>query len=120
LKGRQHLATILKNDKKLIEFIFMDNLYINNKITVPRYMNSISKSFIDMTLSSELTEKFIANWKVLETESMSDHRYMYITFEFNNNLVNNLNVFSNDVMCNILDKKQIGNCFVQHLKNIIH
>lgn len=61
----------------LAEWLFLMNLTVLNDGNTPTFERGSSSSYIDITACSEgLVTKF-ANWRVLEEESLSLHRYIY-------------------------------------------
>jgi hypothetical protein len=66
----------------ITEFISeMNFILLNDNEITPTFFTTRGESFIDLTLISENLTNAIKNWEVLETNSMSDHRY--IVFDIN-------------------------------------
>jgi len=64
----------------LNDFIAQNNLLIlNNNETIPSYHTTRGESFIDITLININSAPLVKDWAVLETESLSDHRYLKFT-----------------------------------------
>jgi hypothetical protein len=63
--------------RTLIEFISESNLNIlNDNESEPTFCTSYGSSHLDLTISDLSSLTFIKEWKVLTTESLSDHRYI--------------------------------------------
>nr|CAI5869975.1 unnamed protein product [Callosobruchus analis] len=54
----------------------MDMIVINDGL-VPTFSRRGSKSFIDATFTTQALSRKAHNWEVLDSESLSDHRYIY-------------------------------------------
>lgn len=59
---------------RLAEFIATTNLEVTNRGTTPTFVNSVCETLIDLTLASSTIASSIADWKVSEEETLSDHR----------------------------------------------
>lgn len=65
---------------ELIEFMLTNNLAtLNNSDSIPTFETANGKSWIDVTLTSLNILSEVVFWKVLTTESLSDHRYIYFS-----------------------------------------
>ncbi|KAJ8934071.1 hypothetical protein NQ314_013609, partial [Rhamnusium bicolor] len=62
----------------LTQWIAANKLIIQNKGEEPTFIRGGSVSHLDITCTTEKTAKRVVTWKVLEQESMSDHRYVYM------------------------------------------
>lgn len=60
----------------LAEWLAEDNLVVHNQGEAPTFIRGDSKSYIDITFSTEKMAKKVSNWKVLEEESLSYHRHI--------------------------------------------
>jgi len=61
---------------QLLEFIVEQDLHCINKGHKPNFVTSNTKERLDVTLvSNDLITK-VSFWKVLDTESMSDHKFI--------------------------------------------
>nr|CAI5847919.1 unnamed protein product [Callosobruchus analis] len=72
------------NDKRghlLAEWLAGQNLIVINHGDTPTFQRGLSSSFIDITLATHKAAGKILEWKVIEEESLSDHRF--IVFEWN-------------------------------------
>ncbi|GBO29950.1 hypothetical protein AVEN_209775-1 [Araneus ventricosus] len=64
------------------EFILANNLFINNSSDAPpTFTRNSSKGWPDLSLCTQQMIGEIANWKVLEEPSLSDHHYIAITID---------------------------------------
>lgn len=66
--------------EELIEFMLNNNLNtLNNNTSLPTFETINGKSWVDITLASINLLSEVVFWKVLETESLSDHRYIFFS-----------------------------------------
>ncbi len=74
-----------RNDSRgniVIEFVSENNLFIiNNNQELSTYHTIRGNSFIDLTVTNLTASNYVTDWQVLETDSVSDHRY--IQFKIN-------------------------------------
>nr|CAI5834668.1 unnamed protein product [Callosobruchus analis] len=68
----------------LAEYIFRQGCHMaaldivaHNSDGTPTFQRVNSESFIDITLSTQRVVKKITNWKVMENETLSDHKHIY-------------------------------------------
>lgn len=70
---------------KMTEWIAANNLIVLNEGNTPTFVNRNYGSILDITLSTEKIRPFITGWKVLEEESLSDHKYIMFEVHEENN-----------------------------------
>ncbi|KAG5873269.1 hypothetical protein JTB14_013180 [Gonioctena quinquepunctata] len=63
------------------ETILMDwtstlNLIVQNRGSEPTFVRRASRSFIDVTLASQKIAKSITNWRVLDDETLTEHKFI--------------------------------------------
>ncbi|GBM54895.1 Retrovirus-related Pol polyprotein from type-1 retrotransposable element R1 [Araneus ventricosus] len=64
--------------RRLSEFVVSNSLHVCNITDYgPTFVNPINSGFPDLTLINTSISNFIKNWGVLDTESHSDHKYIY-------------------------------------------
>jgi len=63
------------------EFIFENNLSVENVGNTYTFDSPIGKSIIDITLTNERASQVISKWHVDKSESFSDHKYVQFTFK---------------------------------------
>ena len=68
-----------KRGNHLAEYIIKENLFTANQGNEPTFQTHSKESVIDVTICTQETIPKITEWKVLQEESMSDHKY--ITFK---------------------------------------
>ena len=61
----------------LAEYISSENLLVMNTGDTPTFQSANGSSIIDITICNMQAQHNAQNWKVLEDESLSDHRYIY-------------------------------------------
>lgn len=61
---------------KLMDFILSSRLTIQNVGTSPTFVTSRRQEVIDLTLTNKTVTDRITKWRVLEDDSLSDHRYI--------------------------------------------
>nr|CAI5850898.1 unnamed protein product [Callosobruchus analis] len=69
----------------LCEWLAASNMVVVNDGLQPTFCRHNSCSFIDVTFATQSISRQIQKWQVLETESMSDHRFIY--FEIRTNTI---------------------------------
>ena len=65
-----------KRGEKLLDFILSYDLSIQNVGNSPTFINRVRQEIIDLTLTNRLAANLIQNWKVVDEDSLSDHRYI--------------------------------------------
>ena len=63
----------------LLDYIINENIVICNRGNEPTFVVTTRREVLDITLTNLLEDDFIGNWKVLEENSFSDHRYIQLT-----------------------------------------
>lgn len=63
----------------LFNFILENDLKIRNRGCTPTFSNKVREEVLDLTLTTQTFNDEILNWRVLEEDSFSDHKY--ISFE---------------------------------------
>lgn len=53
------------------------NLIVHNTAEKPTFVRGDTKSFIDVRCLTQQIVKTIADWKVLDVESLNDHAFIY-------------------------------------------
>ncbi len=67
------------------DFIAENNfILLNNNENTPTFYTTRGESYIDLTLINANSAPYVHNWKVLEIDSISDHRY--IVFDINDQI----------------------------------
>nr|CAI5820275.1 unnamed protein product [Callosobruchus analis] len=61
----------------LAEYMAALDIVAHNTDGTPTFQRGSSESFIDITLSTQSVAKKITNWKVMENETLSDHKHIY-------------------------------------------
>nr|CAI5829680.1 unnamed protein product [Callosobruchus analis] len=61
----------------LAEYMAALDIVAHNTGGTPTFQRGSSESFIDITLSTQSVAKKITNWKVMENETLSDHKHIY-------------------------------------------
>ncbi|KAG5880878.1 hypothetical protein JTB14_038089 [Gonioctena quinquepunctata] len=51
-------------------------LIVQNRGSKPTFMRRATRSFIDVALASQKIAKYITNWRVLDDESLTDHKFI--------------------------------------------
>jgi hypothetical protein len=68
------------------DFIAINNLFLLNENTFgPTYESGAGSSTIDLTLINMNCNNFINNWRILDIDSFSDHKYISYELSENNN-----------------------------------
>nr|CAI5852388.1 unnamed protein product [Callosobruchus analis] len=62
----------------LTEHIAASNLVTLNHGDTPTFMRGEYQSYIDVTIATQSTASEVTDWKVLDTETLSDHRHILI------------------------------------------
>lgn len=62
--------------QKMTEWLSANNLIVVNQGETPTFVNRNYGSILDLTISTENLRPRITNWKVLDDESLSDHKYI--------------------------------------------
>ncbi|GBN03217.1 hypothetical protein AVEN_36791-1 [Araneus ventricosus] len=71
--------------RKFMEFIASSNLHVCNIFVYgPTFQSTINVGFPDLTLISPSIANYVKNWGVLDTETHSDHKYIYFSIEIDN------------------------------------
>lgn len=68
------------NDKRgeyWAEWIAALELVVHNAGGMPTFVRGNTESYIDVTLSTQKISTRVANWKILEEESLTEHRLIY-------------------------------------------
>ncbi|KAK9729431.1 Endonuclease-reverse transcriptase [Popillia japonica] len=65
------------------EWVAALDLVVHNTGEVATFARGTTESFIDVTLSTQKMSTRIINWKVMEEENMTDHRYIYYELKVN-------------------------------------
>lgn len=60
-----------------MEMIASRNMVVHNTGLEPTFVRGETTSFIDVTISTSAMAKHIENWEVLETETLTEHQYIY-------------------------------------------
>ena len=60
---------------------FLDNARLDNRGTVPTFVGARGHTVIDVTICSRNLFSSIRDWRVLEEDSLSDHRYIEFWLE---------------------------------------
>ncbi|WP_333765278.1 hypothetical protein, partial [Streptomyces sp. IBSBF 2390] len=63
----------------LMDFILENDMTIRNRGRAPTFMNKVRGEIIDLTLTNKRFTDEVVDWRVLDQDSFSDHRY--ISFE---------------------------------------
>ncbi|GBM73602.1 hypothetical protein AVEN_140233-1 [Araneus ventricosus] len=71
--------------RKFMEFIASSNLHVCNISEYgPTFQSTINVGFPDLTLISSSIANYVKNWGVLDTETHSDHKFIYFNIEIDN------------------------------------
>ena len=63
------------------DFIFENNLNIENVGNTYTFQSPVGKSIIDLTITNVKASQVITDWHVDESESFSDHKYIIMKFK---------------------------------------
>ncbi|XP_037932593.1 uncharacterized protein LOC119667375 [Teleopsis dalmanni] len=119
--------------ESLFDYITTNNLMVVNKGNEPTFVNAIREEVLDLTLASTFISNNISNWRVLEENSLSDHKYIRFdlegevedTFEIRNVRKTNWSLYNfyleQNISClgNRITNCQELNLEVNKLENII-
>lgn len=64
---------------ELFNFIVSRNLNICNVGDSPTFSNAIRETVLDLTITNNLNYSILKEWKVLDTDSLSDHNTIFFT-----------------------------------------
>lgn len=127
-------SNINSRGQKLLDFIVLNSLNVQNVGSEPTFFNVNRREVIDLTLSSRIISNKIRNWRVLDEPSGSDHRYIQFTLtsicsktvDFRNRKKTNWEVFNrilsnnfSEVDFNIHNASDLNHCANLFQKTVI-